>query len=75
MEIASLTGPAVRPGGGNLFELLESIECKGKEAVVYIDGRKAHAMDVSGFPSGAVGFRVTGQNERGIFRRISLRKL
>lgn len=49
--------------------------CNGDHIMVFIDSKKVYEHNDEGFHQGAVGFRVSGKLDQGLFGNISLEKL
>jgi hypothetical protein len=52
-----------------------TVECRGEEIAVALDGQSIYRQKLPGWPAGAVGFRAAGPAEQGLFRHIHLERL
>jgi hypothetical protein len=52
-----------------------TVECRGDEIAVALDGQSIYRQKLPGWSGGTVGFRAAGPAEQGLFRHIRLERL
>jgi hypothetical protein len=52
-----------------------TVECRGDEIAVALDGQPIYRQKIAGWSGGTVGFRASGSAEQGLFRHIRLERL
>jgi hypothetical protein len=52
-----------------------TVECRGEEIAVALDGQPIYRRKMPGWSGGTVGFRASGPAEQGLFRHIRLERL
>ncbi len=52
-----------------------TVECRGEEIAVALDGQSIYRQKIPGWSGGTVGFRASGPAEQGLFRHIRLERL
>ncbi len=52
-----------------------TVECRGEEIAVALDGQSIYRQKIPGWSGGTVGFRASSPAEQGLFRHIRLERL